>query len=184
MNNDLWRIKDFRILILGQSICVLGDWFGIIAILALAGFRWQVTPVKMSMVLFVIIAPIVFFGPLGGVIADRTDRGRMLAAAGAMRAIVMLFIANVGEFYLLLFFLLLLGVLTACSTPAKNAKIKEIPPLDLVDDAVFYSSFVDQAARVFGPALGGSALAFFSVETALYFNAAAYFLGSVVFAFM
>lgn len=184
MNNPLFKIKDFRILLCGQTIAVLGDWFGIIAIIALAGFRWSVTPLQMSMVVFALAAPMFFAGPLGGVIADRTDRARMMSLICVIRSWILVTITFMENFWYLLVLLVFLGFFDASFLTAKNAKLKEIPPANLIDDAVIYSSFIDQGARVFGPALGGTVLAVFNIETALYINAAAYAIASVIFLFL
>ena len=184
MNNPLFKIKDFRTLLCGQTIAVLGDWFGIIAVIALAGFRWNVTPVQMSMVVFALAAPMFFAGPLGGVIADRIDRARMMSFICVIRTAILIAITFLTNFSYLLVLLVFLGFFDASFLTAKNAKLKEIPPAELIDDAVIYSSFIDQGARVFGPALGGTVLAVFSIETALYINAAAYMAASIVFLFL
>lgn len=184
MKNGLWQIKDFRILITGQIIAVLGDWFGIIAIIALAGFRWQVTPLEMSLVIFALAGPMMFIGPLGGVIIDRVDRARSMIVIDILRAIILFFIANATTFWLLIMYLFILGSLDACFMPAKNAKLKEVPPPEMLNDAVIYSSFVDQGAKIIGPALGGTVLAFFSIEVALYFNAVTYLISAVILSFL
>ncbi len=184
MNTTLFRIKDFRVLFAGHIIAVLGDWFGIIAIITLAGFRWQVSPFQMSMVIFSLAAPLVVFGPLGGVIADRVERGRMMVVVSFARAILLVIITTAGNIVFLCFLLAILGTLDACFLPAKNGKLKEISPPELINDAVIYSSFVDQGARVLGPALGGFFLVLFSIEAALYVNAAGYFISAVILCFL
>lgn len=181
MNKGLFAIKDFRTLLLGQTIAVLGDWFGIIAVIALAGFRWQVTPFEMSMVVFSLAAPMLFAGPLGGVIADRVDRGKMMSLICVLRVFILLAIANVSSFDILIMLLVTLGAFDAAFLPAKNAKIKELPPDELIDEAVIYSSFIDQGARVFGPAMGGLVLSSFSIEISLYLNAGFYVLAALIF---
>lgn len=105
MQNSLWQIKDFRILITGQIVAVLGDWFGIIAIIALAGFRWQVTPMEMSLVIFAMAGPMMFIGPLGGVIIDRIDRARAMIVIDVLRSIILLFIATATTFWVLIVYL-------------------------------------------------------------------------------
>lgn len=184
MGKILWQIRDFKILILGQTIAVLGDWFGIIAIIALAGFQWQVTPVQMSIVIVSLAAPMMLLGPLGGVIIDRVDRAKAMITIDILRAIVLLFIANAKSFPFLIAFLFVLGCLDACFLPAKNAKLKEVPPPELLNDAVIYSSFIDQGAKIIGPALGGALLAILSVKVALYLNAATYLISAIIFCFL
>ncbi len=184
MLNTLFRIKDFRLLLSAQIIAVLGDWFGIIAIIALVGFRWQATPIQMSMVVFSMAAPMLLLGPMLGVLADRVERGRMMAVTNILRSVILLLITTAGNFTLLCLLAMVLGLLDAAFIPAKNAKLKEIVPPGLINDAVIYSSFVDQGAKVFGPALGGSLLAVFGVETAIYINAAAYIVSTAILLFL
>ncbi len=183
MQKKLLQIKDFRLLLFGQTVCVFGDWFGIISIIALIGFRWQVMPWQMSLAIFSLAAPIFFFGPIGGVIADRVERGRMLAFLGVIRAIVLFFVASSTNYYFLIGLLLLLGTFDACFLPAKNAKLKECVPEEMVADATIYSSFIDQGSKILGPLLSGVFLSVFSIEFAIYLNAFAYALSSIAFLF-
>ncbi len=184
MDNKLFKIKDFRLLLSAQVVSVLGDWFGIVAIIALAGFRWQATPVEMSMVILALAAPMVFLGPMAGVLADRVERGRMMIVINTLRAITLVFVATAQSFPALCLLLILLGGLDASFIPAKNGKLKEIVPTESINDAVIYSSFIDQGAKVAGPALGGTLLAVFSIETAIYINAVAYIAGTGILYFM
>ena len=184
MNKELFADKNFRIFLSGQTIAVLGDWLGIIAVITLAGFRWQVTPFQMSMVVFCLAAPMFLAGPFGGVIADRVDRGRMMSVTCLLRACLLFFIIQAASFVFLLLLLVLLGAFDACFLTAKNAKIKEIPTAGNIDDAVIYSSFVDQGGRVFGPAVAGLVLTFFSIEIAIYLNILFYIVAALFFLFI
>ena len=108
------------------------------------------------------VAPIVVFGPLGGILADRVDRRLLLIGADAVRLVLMVALAVVAATGLPI---LLAPVLAAAATLAGTVA----PPCvaactaRLVDDtdlqrATALRSAIGQGAVVAGPALGAGVL--------------------------
>lgn len=80
----------FRRLLLGQAVSSAGDWVGTIALIARA-FELTGSPAAVGGVLVLRLVPPLLAAPLGGVLADRFDRRRVMVGANlAMGALVLL----------------------------------------------------------------------------------------------
>ncbi|HEX8472899.1 MAG TPA: MFS transporter [Pyrinomonadaceae bacterium] len=83
---------DFRRLWLGQVVSEIGDWLNNIAVLALA-LELAGRGHEGRAIAFYAIArhlPLFIFGPIAGVVVDRSDRRRVMMAADIARAILAL----------------------------------------------------------------------------------------------
>jgi len=95
-----------------------------------------------------------------GVLADTTDRGRLILAALAVQAVcvvvlaVLMFVGWGGPATLLLF-TFLGGCCTAMLSPAWNSAVGEILPRDELPQAITAMSIAYNGARALGPALAG-----------------------------
>jgi MFS family permease len=81
------RSRDFRLLWLGQTASVLGDGLVLVAI-GLYVTRLTGDPADVGLVLAAYSVPLVSLLLIGGVIADRVPRRRVMIAADAVRGIV------------------------------------------------------------------------------------------------
>ena len=95
-----------------------------------------------------------------GVLADTTDRGRLILAALAVQALsvvllaVLMFVGWGGPATLLLF-TFLSGCCTAMLSPAWNSAVGEVLPRDELPQAITAMSIAYNGARALGPALAG-----------------------------
>ncbi len=95
-----------------------------------------------------------------GVLADTTDRGRLILWALGLQALsvvglaVLMFIGWGGPATLLLF-TFITGCCTAMMTPAWNSAVGEILPRDELPQAIIAMSIAYNGARALGPALAG-----------------------------
>ena len=95
-----------------------------------------------------------------GVLADTTDRRRLLlislaAQAATVSLLALLLIADVAGAGTILFFTFLSGCCTAMLSPAWNSSVGEILPRDELPQAIVAMSISYNAARALGPALAG-----------------------------
>ena len=81
------RSRDFRLLWLGQAVSVLGDGLVLVAI-GLYVTRLTGDPADVGLVLAAYSLPLVSLLLIGGVIADRVPRRRVMIAADAVRGVV------------------------------------------------------------------------------------------------
>lgn len=95
-----------------------------------------------------------------GVLADTTDRGRLILAALAVQALSVVVLAALmfagwGGPATLLLFTFITGCATAMLTPAWNSSVGEILPRDELPQAITAMSIAYNGARALGPALAG-----------------------------
>src|SRR5580704_10660144 len=84
--------RPFHLLLLGLATSALGDWLYNVALLALVfGRTGSATWVALTTAARVL--PIVVLGPLGGVLADRYDRRRLMIASDLSRALLLVALA-------------------------------------------------------------------------------------------
>jgi MFS family permease len=121
-------------------------------------------------------APSLLLAPLGGVIADRVDKRRLLIGTQAVAlleaiGLFALTVAGVIEIWHILVLALVIGVAQALEMPARSAFITELVPREIMANAVALGSVAFNGARVIGPAIGGVTIALFGVAANFAFNA-------------
>jgi dTMP kinase len=186
-------IKPFRRLWIALSLSSLGDWLSIIALTALApSLSKGNAAVAVGGVWLATLLPALLLGPLAGAMADRLDRRTTMIVGDVIRGLLFLSIPlfpNLTWIYAAKF---LAGCATLFWTPATNASVPNLVPRDKLERANQLSLLTTYgtapvAAGLFSVlALVSKALGtltpFFntnSVDLALYFNAATYFISAV-----
>jgi dTMP kinase len=122
--NDLFRNRDFRNLSLATVTSALGDWIGVLAILALTVEIMGPTraaPFALGAVMAARVVPAMLLGPVAGVFVDRWNRKRVLIASDIGRGVIMALIPFTDELLTLLLATLMIEVLSALFAPAKDA---------------------------------------------------------------
>lgn len=128
--------------------------------------------------------PLLAFATVGGVVADRVSRRRLLVvtqSASALQAVTLgaLVLAGAAQLWQVGLLAFALGTTNAFNNPAQQAFIPELVGRPLVADAVALNSVQFNSARMIGGAVGGVAVAAWGVAGALWMNAAS-FLPAVV----
>ena len=123
--------------------------------------------------------PLLVFAPIGGVVADRVSRRKLLVAtqtAASVQALGLAVLVDLGAVRLWQVGVLafLLGTTNAFNNPAQQAFIPELVGRPLVADAVALNSVQFNSARMIGGAIGGVAVAAWGVAGALFMNAASF----------
>jgi predicted MFS family arabinose efflux permease len=132
------------------------------------------------------VLPIVVLGPIGGVLADRYNRGRLMIGSDVVRAILMLLLAWVA---LVSAPVVLAPLLAAASTAAASvyapcaaaSTARLVPDADL-PGANAARSVVGQVCIVAGPAGGGLLLLLGSPALAFLVNAATFAVSALLVA--
>ena len=124
-----WRLlgsASFSRLWIAQVISSLGDWIGLIAILAIAARVSNNSGAAVSLVMMTRVVPGFFLGTVGGVIIDRFDRRKVMVFADVGRASLLIalpFVESVGGLVLVS---LGLEVLTLMWGPAQAATVPNL----------------------------------------------------------
>ncbi|MFN2557717.1 MAG: dTMP kinase [Nitriliruptorales bacterium] len=122
----------YRRFFLASMTSSLGDWVGVLAILALTetiiGHASRAAAFALSGVMIARILPVMVLGPVAGVYADRWDRKRTLVATDVGRGLIMAVIPFSQDFFQLFVASFAVEVLSMLFVPAKEATLPNIVP--------------------------------------------------------
>ena len=158
------RHRDFRVLWAGMAISLLGDGIFLIAIAWESYTLWN-APAALSIVGIGMAVPTVLFLLAGWIVSDRHDRRLVMMSADGVRALAVavlavLVIANSLRFWELVALVAVYGVGTAFFTPAFEAVVPDLLPVEDLPAANSLDQFVRPIAlRLAGPFLGGALVA-------------------------
>ena len=105
-------------------------------------------------------APVFFLAPVGGAVADRLDKRRLLLltqSASAVLALVLGALTLAGDVTIghVLWVAGLLGAVTAIDMPTRQAFVVELVGRPDLPNAIALNSTAVNAARILGPAVAG-----------------------------
>ena len=173
-----FRSSAFRRYFAGQALSYLGDGLRTLAIPLLV-FHLTGSAVSLGVTFALELLPFAVFSLLGGSLADRLDRRRLMLIADALRfAIMTLFTVALWRGWLTLP-LLYTGVvlLSVCAAVFLGAQASSIPYLlgkDRAKSAVAALSATEQGVNLIAPPLGGAIFGLVGALPALAVNAATY----------
>jgi dTMP kinase len=124
-----WRVfgtRSFFKLWVAQVVSSLGDWIGIIAILAIAARISGGSGAAVSLVMVARVVPGFFLGTVGGVIVDRFDRRRVMVACDIGRGALLALLPFVDNLLGLVLVSFALEILSLLWGPAKEASIPNL----------------------------------------------------------
>jgi MFS family permease len=119
---------------------------------------------RVGLIAFAGIVPLLFLSPIGGAMADRFARRRLLLVTnalllGAAVALWATWVAGAGTYWVLFAIAALTGVLTALQTPSWQSLIVELVPREHLQNAITLNSTQFNLARALGPMAAGVVLA-------------------------
>jgi MFS family permease len=155
--------RDFRLMWIGACTSTIGTWMQMVAQQWLVYTLSKDDPFFLGLDGFLGQIPIVLFSLLGGVMADRTDRRKMLlgsqyiqmTTALTLAALTFLHVEKVWHILVLSF---IVGSAQSFGGPAYSALIPSLVPKENLPNAIALNSIQFNVGRVIGPALGGVTL--------------------------
>jgi len=153
------RQRNYRLFFFGQIISVAGTWMQTVAQSFLV-LDLTHSGTQLGLTTAVRFLPMLLFGPLGGLFADRRNKQRVLLVtqtlagllAGAFAILIETKSIHLWIVYLLA---LALGFVNVFDNPARQSFISEMVSAPDLPNAVTLNSVAMNMARVFGAALGG-----------------------------
>jgi predicted MFS family arabinose efflux permease len=180
------QLRDFRLVLVGKSVSVLGDRMVSVA-LAFAVLEIGGSASSVGLVLAAASGPLVVTVLAGGVVADRLPRRSVMVAADLLRvatqatmAIVLL--AGVAEVWMLAALAALTGVGTGFFNPASTALLPELVPPQQLQRANALRSTAVSAAEIAGPLAAGILVAAAGAGTAIAVDATTFAVSAVCLA--
>ncbi len=184
----LWRNSNWRLLWLGESVSLTGDFvFYVTVLLWIAsiiakGKPWA--PAAASGALIATAAPVLVIGPIAGVFVDRWNRRRTMLVADAARCVLIATLLVVPPLRQHLpvgaQLAILYAVLAGCSCfaeffdPSRLAVIGAIVPKPQQSQASAMLSATGSMAQILGPPIAAPLLITLGVQWALIVNAASF----------
>lgn len=153
-----FRVHNFRLFFVGQGISQIGNWMTLVA-QSLLVLSLTDSGVALGLMAAAQFGPVLLLGPWAGLIADRSDKRRLLIVVQSLAMLQSLLLAAVaftGAPVWTLYAVAVFGGFTvAFDNPARRAFVVEMVPTEDVPNAVSLNSALMTSSRVIGPALAG-----------------------------
>jgi MFS family permease len=158
-----FRHRNYRLFFAGQLISLVGTWMQMVAESWLV-FRLTGSSALLGLSSFVGLFPVFLLAPIGGAVADRFDRRRIILVTQSVSMVLPLVLAALtlsGRVRVWHVFVLAacLGIVNAFDMPARQAFVVDmVGRADLLNAIALNSSMVN-GARILGPSVAGLTVA-------------------------
>jgi MFS family permease len=154
--------RNFQLFFSGQLISLVGTWMQTIAESWLV-YRLTGSSLLLGSVAFASQIPVFLMAPIGGIVADRYNRHRIIIATQASAMVLALIYAGLtiseviraSRIWPIFVLAILLGIVNAFDIPARQAFIVDMVGREDLMNAIALNSSMFNGARVIGPAVAG-----------------------------
>src|SRR5438874_1167907 len=172
------RHRNFQLFFTGQLISLVGTWMQTVAQSWLV-YRLTGSSLLLGSVGFASQIPVFLLAPIGGAIADRYNRQRIVIATQAASMALAFILAGLtltGRVQVWHIFVLAasLGVVNAFDIPARQAFLVEMVGREDLINAIALNSSMFNGARIVGPAIAGVLVASVGEGWCFFINAVSY----------
>jgi MFS family permease len=156
------RHRNFQLFFGGQLISLIGTWMQTVAESWLV-YRLTGSSLLLGSVAFAAQIPVFLMAPIGGTVADRFNRHRIIITTQTLSMVLALTYAgltiggfiNSSRIWPIFVLASLLGIVNAFDIPARQAFIVEMVGREDLMNAIALNSSMFNGARVIGPAVAG-----------------------------
>ena len=161
-------VRNYRLFATGQLIKLIGVWMMFVAqdwlVLTLSGDSAPAVGVTVAMQ----FTPVLLLTLIGGSLADRYDKRKLLLLANAAFAsfsvvLAVLVVTGTVQLWHVFVAAAATGMANAIENPARQAFVSELVGSTLLPNALALNSAVFNSARIIGPAAAGGAIALFGL---------------------
>jgi MFS family permease len=172
------RHRNFQLFFSGQLISLIGTWMQSIAQSWLV-YRLTGSALLLGAAGFASQIPVFLVAPLGGIVADRVNRQRVVIGTQISSMILALVLATLtltGVIRVSHIFVLgaLLGVVNAFDIPARQSFLVDMVGKEDLMNAIALNSSMFNGARIIGPAIAGILVAKIGEGWCFFANALSY----------
>src|SRR5205085_2690566 len=154
------RHRNFQLFFSGQLISLVGTWMDTVAEAWLV-YRLTGSSLLLGSIGFASQIPVFLLAPLGGIVADRYNRHRVIIAtqalsmvlAGVLAAVTLLHVVKIWHIFVLA---ALLGCVNAFDIPARQAFLMDMVGREDLINAIALNSSMFNGARIVGPGWAAS----------------------------
>lgn len=168
-------IWNFRLHFAGSMVSIIGTW------MQLTGQAWLVlqltgSPLSLAIVTSLQFLPVMLLSLIGGAIADRYTRRRLMIltqSLGAVQAGLTGLLCASGSVTIWQVYAMAtaLGLINALDLPLRQAFTGELVPPAYLPNAIAMNSLSQNLGRIIGPAIGGLVIAALGVSATYFINA-------------
>jgi MFS family permease len=153
------RHHNYQLFFSGQLISLIGTWMQSVAESWLV-YRLTGSSALLGVSAFASQIPVFLFAPIGGAVADRANRHRIIVTTQSLSIVMPLVLAvltltNHVKVWHVFALASCLGVVNAFDIPARQAFIVEMVGRDDLMNAIALNSSMVNGARIVGPAVSG-----------------------------
>lgn len=179
------KVTHFRNYLLGAFLSEIGNQMQVVAI------AWQVyemtrNPASLGIIGIANFLPIILFSLIGGLVADKVDRKKLLILSQGAQLIlaILLFgltVTHVINPLMIYGILVLVATAQSFSIPARQSVLPHLVPKEYFMNAVSLNVLQYQTATMIGPAIAGFLIGGVGVSAVYFLNAASFlfFIGAV-----
>lgn len=173
-----FRNRNFALLWFGLLVSNSGSWMQLVAQGVLV-YDLTHSAFALGLVSFARAVPMMVVTPMGGVVADRVPRLRLLKVTqitALCLALVLAVLTSAGVItvWQIALLSLLSGTVNAFDQPTRQALLPDLVRREDLTNAIALNSAAWQGAAMFGPALAGLAIGWVGIAGAFYANAASF----------
>ena len=176
--------RNLRLLVVGQTISQLGDWFNSVAVFALLlDLTGSATAVAWMMI--VQFLPVALIGPIAGVVVDRVNRRRLMIATDIVRGVLilgLLLVRRPDQVWLAYVVMSLAVSAQAFFEPARTATIPNVTTREELMPANALSSAMWSSMLAIGASVGGLVTVLAGRDVAFIINSASFFISAIFLA--
>ena len=175
---QLFGNRNFALFTVGNVLSLTGNWIQLVAV------SWLIWELTHSTAWLGIMAasqfiPVFLVGPIGGVLADRLDRRRIIIfsnSGGLLCSLFLFVIHEAGGLSILVLFIAraLQAMFQSLGQPARMAVVPRLVPSAQQTAAIAMGNISLHLARLAGPILSGVIVAFSGIGMAMLVNAVSY----------
>jgi MFS family permease len=182
------RHRNYRLFFVGQLISLVGTWMQMIAQSWLV-YRLTGSSLLLGTVGFASQFPVFLLAFIGGAVADRFNRHRLVIATQTA-AMILAFILSVltlthaVHVWHIVVLAVLLGIVNAFDMPVRQAFIVQLVDREDLINAIALNSSIFNGARVVGPAIAGIVIAGIGEGWCFFANGVSYIAVIVVLLLM
>jgi MFS family permease len=168
--------RNYRLWFFGQTVSQSGTWMQSVAQAAFVHYYLHAGAVALGITVALQFGPVLVLGPVGGLLADRFDKRKLMLAtqtAFTVQALALGVLVASGFAQLWMVWVLagVMGVINAFDNPARQSFVVEmVGPSDLFN-AVGLNSVIVNVSRIAGPALAGVLMATVGISWTFLLNA-------------
>ena len=153
------RIRNFRLFFMGQGTSQVGNWMTLLA-QSLLVLSLTNSGVALGLLAAAQFGPVLLVGPWAGLIADRSDKRKLLMRVQSIAmlqsfALAVLVFSGSPPVWAIYALASIGGLTIAFDNPARRAFVVEMVPEADVPNAVSLNSALMTSSRVIGPAVAG-----------------------------